>query len=85
MPYLRDPGSFVCPARPAAGDGLAFNAALSRVKTARLKLPGQTVLIYEALNGRPVYPHARRAAIGFADGHVRLLTREEVARCVWKP
>lgn len=85
LPYLRDPRSFVCPARPAAGEGITFNAALSRIKTARLKFPGQTVLTYESLDRRPVYPHGRRAAIGFADGHTRLLTREEAARCIWKP
>jgi prepilin-type processing-associated H-X9-DG protein len=45
--------------------------------------PDKTVLIYEGKAGKPDYRHDDRAAIGFVDGHCKLVRPSETTALFW--
>lgn len=84
-PYLRRATPFRCDARPADHEAVAINPALAGIASRRIGRPTDTILLYEARRGRPVYPHAGRGAFAFADGHARMLTPTEALARLWRP
>lgn len=85
MPYIRNERVFQCPDDPAGKTSYALNRNLAGVSLARLKSPAQTVLIYEGANQRLTFRHDNKAAVCFADGHARLVTREQARTLRWTP
>jgi prepilin-type processing-associated H-X9-DG protein len=45
----------------------------------------QVVMFYEGKNQTPIFRYGGKAAIAFADGHVKLVSREEAGTLVWEP
>ena len=84
MPYSKNESVFHCP-DTAHPDPYAFNDRLTGKTLASLSEPAKTVLIYEGSNGKLAFRHSGRAAIGFADGHAKLLNAEEAKNLIWKP
>ena len=92
MPYVKSTELFLCPQRetPNVVSSYAFNKQLSNVlldKTANLDT---IVTIYDAKNGeldfRHKLPDGEAAAnVAFADGSIRLVSREEAKKLRWKP
>ncbi len=87
-PYMRNSTVFVAPELflvPNTNEIYSFNGNLSGLKTDEIKKPAQTILFYEGQNETPVFRYDGKAAIGFADGHVALITPDEAKSLVWKP
>lgn len=84
-PYLRRATPFRCDKRPADREAVAINPALAGLASRRIGRPAETILLYEASRGRPVYPHAGRGAFAFADGHAQMLTPTQALTRLWRP
>jgi prepilin-type processing-associated H-X9-DG protein len=63
----------------------SFNEALSNVRFVELREPSRTVLIYEGSNKQLNFRHEGRAAVGFADGSARLISRSDASGLRWTP
>jgi prepilin-type processing-associated H-X9-DG protein len=73
----------------------AFNAKLDGLSLDQIKNPAQTVLVFETdggwnLNGgSELLPrkshHGRGVVVGFADGHVEMVTEARLSQLVWEP
>ena len=87
---------FQCP----AGDKsercqYAFNAKLDGLARNKIKNPAQTVLIFETdggwnlSGGSELLPkkmrHGRAVIVGFADGHVELVSESRLSQLQWEP
>ena len=81
-PYVRSTTIFRV---PNTNEIYTFNANLSGLKQADIDEVYQTVLFYEGQNETPIFRYDGRAAIGFADGHVALVSPEEADKLIWKP
>jgi prepilin-type processing-associated H-X9-DG protein len=96
---LKNVGSekvFLCPsASKGSRCHYAFNQKLGGLSIARVRNPARTVTIFEsdegwnANGGRELMTqrprHGRMWIVGFADGHVELLTESRLAQLVWDP
>lgn len=82
-PYLRNADLWKCPQtnRPA----YAMNDKLAGHSLASIKLPAQTVMVYEGSNGKLDFRHDGAAAVGFCDGHAKMISRAGLAALRWKP
>ena len=85
MPYVKREDIFKCPADSGSGASYSFNASLAGVSLARIAAPAQTVLLYEGKNGKLDFRHDGKAAVGFADGHAKLVSAEDAKKLRWKP
>ncbi|MCX5671893.1 MAG: DUF4190 domain-containing protein [Planctomycetota bacterium] len=82
---------------PMAPQGRAFalNEALAGVRLADIATPQRTVLLFEAEEGgdavggrellRPLDDSEDGYLIGFVDGHVEWVSKEETGQLVWEP
>jgi prepilin-type processing-associated H-X9-DG protein len=84
-PYIKNPSVFKCPSDASASTSYAFNASLVGVYIGKVKHPELTVVMYEGKNGTLNFRHNGKAAIGFADGHVKLVDASEAKKLRWKP
>jgi prepilin-type processing-associated H-X9-DG protein len=84
-PYVKNPAVFKCPADASGRSAYNFNPALAGVNSSTLKAPAQTVMVYEGRNGKLDFRHNGKAAVGFADGHCKLVTAAEAKALRWKP
>lgn len=86
-PYIKNEAVFRCPSdTEGAPCGYAMNANLSRRSTAGIKLPAETILLFDA-TGKSANPygtgnivalrHNGGANLAFADGHVKWVHRIE--------
>ncbi len=82
FPYTKNKEIFFV---PNTKENYTFNDNLSDKSLAQLASPAQTVLFYEGENEKPVFRYDGKAAVGFADGSVKLITPEEAAKLIWKP
>lgn len=80
LPYVKSEEVFLV---PGTQDTYSFNANLSDQSSNTLKEPAQTVLLYEGEN--LTFRYNGKAAIGFADGHVKLVSPDEAKELIWKP
>jgi prepilin-type processing-associated H-X9-DG protein len=85
MPYVRNAAVFTSPLDKAGTVSYKFNSKLADVPLMRVARPAYTVMIYEGQEGRPAFRNGGKAVIGFADGHVRLISPQEAARLRWNP
>lgn len=94
--YIGSSRPFQCP----TGDDrqrthYAFNAKLSGVPDKQITSPGNTVMIFETdggwnLSGGPESllknsRHGRNLVVGFADGHVEMVTPARLPQLQWEP
>lgn len=86
MPYLKN-ASILQPPKQENSPATEYlmNAALMGKSMQKLKFPALTVLAYEARGGQVTYNHSGKAAVAFADGHVKLITPEEMKKVRWTP
>lgn len=66
---------------------LQLNPKLAGVSFKAVKYPAKTVLVYEGAPGAPLYSHNGWAALGFADGHTKMMKAEAVQaqQLRWEP
>lgn len=83
--YLDKPAVFRCPSDAREVDSYTFNPALQGASLIDLNEPYRTVAVYEGSNGVISFRHNGRANIGFADGHVRVVTPADTKLLLWKP
>jgi prepilin-type processing-associated H-X9-DG protein len=85
-------------AEPGAADqgrAYAMNAALAGKRMEDIRRPSQTVMIFECAPGAPpaggadsLPPkphHPRGYVIGFCDGHVEVIAKNDLDRLIWDP
>ena len=84
-PYTKNEAIFTCPEAAKGTVSYTFNARLANIKMSKIKDPAKTVLIYEGSDGKLNYRHDGRAAVAFADGHAKLINKEQAKTLVWKP
>jgi prepilin-type processing-associated H-X9-DG protein len=87
--------TFLCKAGdPGDKCHFAFNSALSRIDISQIKNPSGTVMIFEspggwnASGGKELLNqsrHGRNFVVGFADGHVELVTPVRAQQLQWEP
>lgn len=89
FPYLKSEGVFHCPADTVGSVDYSMNTQLQGVSMAKLRDPAHTIAIYEGRNQTLDFRHEGKAVVGFADGHVKAFTAEQVrefaADIQWKP
>jgi prepilin-type processing-associated H-X9-DG protein len=85
LPYVKNEDIFRCVLDAKGVLSYRFNLRLANLSLAAIERPADTILLYEGKNEKPEYRHNGRAAIVLADGHAKLMTPAEVARCTWYP
>jgi prepilin-type processing-associated H-X9-DG protein len=83
MPYVKNASLFSCPVGGAAS--YSFNANLAGVRQTNIRSVAETVMIYEGKNGKLDFRHDGKAAVGFADGHAKLVNATGAQKLRWKP
>ena len=83
------------PRDPAAGRAIAMNALLAGKKSSDIRQRSETVLFFECAPGAPpaggaanLPPEPRDRAgyvIGFCDGHVETVAKNDLGRLIWEP
>ncbi|HEX8465376.1 MAG TPA: hypothetical protein VF627_12240 [Abditibacterium sp.] len=81
-PYLKNRDGFFV---PDSKELFHFNPHLTDKTFAQLAEPARTVAFYEGEAEKPTFRYDDKAAIGFADGHVALVSPEEAKNLIWKP
>ncbi|HEX8465134.1 MAG TPA: hypothetical protein VF627_11005 [Abditibacterium sp.] len=81
-PYVRSESLFLIPGTQTP---YTFNDQLSDKSLAAVESPAETVLFYEGEAEKPTFRYDGKAAICFADGHVKLVSPAEAAVLRWKP
>ena len=84
-PYLKNNSIFHCPSDKPGVDSFSFNANLQGIALSKVKKPAEMVMVYEGANGVLNFRHGGSANVGFVDGHVKLMTKEQAKNLVWKP
>ena len=92
---LPDDTMLIDPWDPAAGRVIAMNALLAGKKSSDLRQRSKTVLFFECAPGAPpaggaanlpTEPRDRAGyVIGFCDGHVETVPKQQVGRLTWDP
>ena len=92
---ISDDSMLTDPRDPAAGRAIAMNAALAGKKASDLRQRSETVLFFECAPGAPpaggaanLPPEPRDRAgyvIGFCDGHVEIVAKNDLGRLIWEP
>lgn len=73
MPYLRNESIFTAPGAPKGTVSYLLNPRLSGKKTTQISRPSETAMIIEGKRGKAVFPYRGLTALGYADGHARLV------------
>jgi prepilin-type processing-associated H-X9-DG protein len=85
MPYIKSEGVFHCPLDAPGVVAYRFNEKLAKKSLAVVEAPAETVMLYEGEKGKLNFRHDGKAVVGFADGHVKLVTPEEASKLRWTP
>jgi len=64
---------------------LSFNPLLFNKRLTDLQAPAETVLISWGPKDALIFDESGRTVIGYADGHVKLMTKEQAKTLRWKP
>ena len=83
-PYLKDLQVLTCPDDEKGALSYSLNANLIGKADTSVSEPARTVLVYEGKNSRLNFRHNGKAAVGFADGHVKLILPDEAEGLLWK-
>jgi len=81
LPFIKDPAAF---AIPNSFEHYSFNDGLSNHSAKEIQTPANTVLFYEGRDGNLSYSYDGKAAVGFADGHVALLSPDDAKTLIWQ-
>ncbi len=84
-PYLKDREAFHCASDDEGVVSYSINPAIAGVKLTRIKSPKKTVIIYEGMGGKLDFKLDGRAAVAFADGSAKMITKDEAKALSWKP
>lgn len=82
LPYLKAKDSFTV---PGTGEQFSFNERLCGRWLGDLHEPAQIVLFYDGHDEKLTFRNNGRAAVCFADGHVKLITPETAKTLRWAP
>jgi prepilin-type processing-associated H-X9-DG protein len=92
---LSDDSMLTDPRDPAAGRVIAMNALVAGKKLSDIRRQSETVLFFECAPGAPpaggaanlpTEPRDRAGyVIGFCDGHVETVPKQQVGRLIWEP
>jgi prepilin-type processing-associated H-X9-DG protein len=85
MPYMKNRAALTSPLDPPGTVSYKFNPQLAGKSMAAVKNPANMVMLFEGEYKKPLFRYEGRAVIGFADGHVKLVTPQEAARLRWTP
>jgi len=85
MPYIKNKEIFTCPLDKPGTVSYSINTDLLGKHAAVVERPAQTVMIYEGKNRKLLFRHDGKAVVAFADGHARLISKDEAKNLVWKP
>jgi hypothetical protein len=93
--YINDPSILTSPVDRRAGRAWAMNEQLQGRKIGDIKLPANTVLVFECRFGSPPAggsdllpesPRGRRGyVIGFLDGHTECVRPQRLDQLIWTP
>lgn len=81
-PYIKNESIWRCP-YDRANPSYSFNVKLAGRDFVDLNDPSATVLFYEGEKGQLSFRHNGKAAVCFADGHSRLITKDLAAKLHW--
>lgn len=84
MPYIKNREVFKDPAT-GKDDVYVFNNRLTNVPFDYVKYPAETVLWSLGAQGALLYPYDGKTVIAFADGHVKLVGKADIAKLRWTP
>lgn len=82
LPYTKSEATFLV---PGSREPYAFNSNLSEKNVAQLDEVARTVLFYEGENEKLAFRYDGKAAVGFVDGHVALVSPDDAKNLIWKP
>lgn len=85
QPYIRNEALWTAPGDAAGTISYSLNPQIKNVNEAEILFLAETVLFYLGRDGKPDFRYGGRTVVGFADGHVELLTEEETKKLRWKP
>ena len=85
QPYTMSEQLFHCPSNSVGGESYSFNANLQGVSIAKISSPQSTVVVYEGREQTLDFRHDGKAVVGFADGSVRAIPKDEAPALRWKP
>lgn len=76
---------FKAPGATGKGDSYTLNKWVAGVRLTKVKLPAETVMVYQGKDQQLDFAHGGRAAVAFCDGHAKLIDREAAKKLRWKP
>ena len=85
FPYIQSESVFHCPTDHGGPVNYAMNTKLQGVSLDKLANPAGVVAVYEGENQTLNFRHNGLAVVGFADGHVQDMTREQAGSLKWTP
>ena len=83
LPYVKSRAFFTCPLDRKGTISYTFNSGLAGISLKDVAWTDKTVLIYEGKADKLDYHHDDRAAIGFVDGHCKLIRPGEATALFW--
>jgi prepilin-type processing-associated H-X9-DG protein len=84
-PYMKSTEILRCPEDAVGPVSYSLNPKLIGKAATSIEDPANTVLLYEGKGGQLVFRHQGRAAVGFADGHAKLVTEADAKKLRWNP
>ncbi|MBS1720224.1 MAG: hypothetical protein JST35_07245 [Armatimonadetes bacterium] len=84
LPYVRSGDPFTVPPDKAGTVSWSYNGKLAGKSWALIENPEAVVFFYLGKGGQPDYRFGNRTVVVFCDGHVKAMTKAEVAKVKWK-
>jgi len=84
-PYLKNDDRWHCPEGPKGTVAYTINPKVVNIPMAKIAEPANTVLIYEGSKGQLNFRHQGKAAVGFVDGHAKMIDAEAAKKLRWNP
>lgn len=85
FPYIKSEQVFHCPTDTSGSEDYSLNTNLQGKSLEKLSNPAMVVAVYEGRSQTLNFRHDNQAVVGFADGHVKAITREQAQDLQWKP
>lgn len=95
MPYIRNADLLHCPLDAENPNSYSFNTDMGNFPLAQVRIPAQTILMYEGKNGKFDFRHQvgedKMTNILFVDGHIKAFSEKTIEAALkdqsvrWKP
>jgi len=85
MPYIKNKAILTCPLDKPGTISYSFNTSLIGKNQAVIARPAETVMLYEGKNKKLLFRHGGKAVVAYADGHVKLVSKDDAKNLIWKP